>query len=232
MDCMEGMKLFPDKFFDLAVVDPPYGIGEANKNHASRNTPIKQKNGSTLKAPRTQYKRKAWDNNAPDQEYFNELRRVAKHLIIFGANHFIDRFPFDKNASGWIIWDKVNGDNDFADVEMAWTDFDMGAKLVRYMWNGFMQGKSLKEGHLQQGNKQLNEKRIHPTQKPVKLYEWIFANFTKPGQLILDTHLGSGSSRIAASKANLKFVGFETDEDYFNSHQTRWNRFNSQIRLL
>lgn len=230
MDCVKGMKLYPNGYFDLAVVDPPYGINESGKNHKSRQTAVKQKNGSLLKTPYADYVRKDWDKNPPGQDYFIELRRVAKKLIIFGANHFIDSFPFEKNSPGWIVWDKVNT-GDFADVEMAWTDFDMSAKLFRYMWNGMMQGKSIQQGHIQQANKKLNEKRIHPTQKPVKLYQWIFHNFTEKGQKILDTHLGSGSSRIAADMVGLDFTGFEIDQEYFNAHNKRWIQYKSQLRL-
>lgn len=203
-DCMAAMAEFPDKFFDLAVVDPPYGIGEANEARmASRHHSQKK------------YKGKEWDKDAPPIAYFDELRRVSKNQIVWGANHFISRMPFD--SSCWLFWDKDNY-GDFADGELAWCSFNTAVRKFKYIWNGF--------------RKQHPEERFHPTQKPIALYDWIFANYAKPGQKILDTHLGSGSSRIAANKAGMDFWGYELDEDYFAAHEKRYANFIAQLRLF
>lgn len=200
MDCMEFMKQFPDKFFDLAVVDPPYGINMDGG-----------KIGGDVKGKCKEYTKKQWDSSAPDASYFNELRRVSKHQVIFGANHFISRCPWD--ASCWIVWDKENGANRFADCELAWTSFKKAVKIFRFRWAGMLQGDMK--------NKEI---RIHPTQKPRALYAWIFENFTREGCRILDTHLGSGSSRIAAWHAGLDFWGCELDKEFFDKANERFEK--------
>lgn len=206
-DCMEAMAEFPDKFFDLAVVDPPYGIGAANMNLGIG----KGKNCSKLKNRKWQSKN--WDNNVPDLAYFDQLRRVSKNQVIWGANHFISRIPID--SSCWIVWDKkIDEAMSFASIELAYTSFLTSAKIFTY------------SVYLDKGD------RYHPTQKPVALYDWIFANYAKAGQKILDTHLGSGSSRIAANKAGLDFWGYELDADYFAAHEKRYANFIAQLRLF
>lgn len=210
MDCMEAMRQMPDKCFDLAVVDPPYGIGESGANNHTRSKLAVAKD----------YKPFAGDDlKAPDKEYFEQLMRISKNQIIWGANHFISKIPFDSHC--WIVWDKENGENDFADCELAWTSFDTAVRKFKYRWAGMMQE-----------NMKNKEFRIHPTQKPVALYSWIFKNYAKPGFKILDTHLGSGSSRIAAYDAGLDFVGFEIDKDYFNKQEERFKKHISQISLF
>lgn len=191
MDCIEGMKQFPDKIFDLAVVDPPYGIGAG-------------KGVGVTRGKENQYTVKDWDSSIPEQTYWNELWRVSKNQIVWGGNYMTD---YLKPSRGWIYWQKMMGGN-YADGELAWTSFD----------------RNLKEftKRSDQGN------RFHPTQKPIKLYEWIFANYAEDGNLILDTHLGSQSSRIAANKAGLDFVGFEIDREYFDNGNTRFKNFVSQ----
>lgn len=201
MDCIEGMKQYPDKHFDLAVVDPPYGIN-VNMNMGVR------------KGEKRKHKSKDWDKESPSKEYFIELFRVSKNQIIWGANNFIDNLT---NKTGWIFWDKViTGDVQFSAGELAWTSFDC----------------SLKKIAIPIQTNYLEEKRIHLTQKPIKLYNWIFQNYAKEGDLILDTHLGSGSSRIAANKAGLDFVGFEIDKEYFEQGNERYNNFISQLRMF
>ena len=158
MDCMEYMRQFPDNFFDLAVVDPPYGIGEDGAKNHSRSKLAKAK----------EYTPKKWDSSAPDSSYLNELIRVSKNQIIWGANHFISRIPID--SSCWIVWDKQNGNNDFADCELAWTSFSKAVRKFVFQWAGMLQG-----------NMKHKEIRIHPTQKPVALYAWIFKNFARGG---------------------------------------------------
>jgi site-specific DNA-methyltransferase (adenine-specific) len=161
-DCMEYMATVPDKYFDLAIVDPPYGIGMDGNNNWS---------GS-------KHEVKDWDNDAPSIEYFNELMRISKNQIVWGANHFISRMPFDSKC--WLIWDKKNDGFSFADGEMAWTSFDTAVRFFRYHRG------------------QQTDKRIHPTQKPVALYNWLLTNYAKKGQKVFDSHLGSASSAIAA----------------------------------
>lgn len=203
-DCIQVMKRYPDKFFDLAVVDPPYGI------NASKGTW-----GSSNKGKVTNYGKKDWDKQPPSEEYFMELRRVSKNQIIWGGNYF--GLPA---SSCWLVWDKLNS-ADFADCELAWTSFNTAVRKFTWRWNGMLQ-QNMKE----------KEIRIHPTQKPVALYDWILQNYAKEGDLILDTHLGSGSSRIAAHKAGLDFVGCEIDKEYFEAQEKRFKEFVSQLRMF
>ena len=210
MDCVEAMKQYPDKHFDLAVVDPPYGIGESSNDNKGRSKLAKSKD----------YGSKNWDDKYPDKEYFKELKRVSKNQIIWGANHFIENIP-NSNSSCWLVWDKQNGKNDFADCELAYCSFKTAVRKFTFRWHGMLQQ-----------NMRNKEIRIHPTQKPIALYDWIFQNYAKEGDLILDTHLGSGSSRIAANKANLDFIGFEIDEDYFNDSDKRFYQHVRQLTLF
>lgn len=200
-DCMIAMSEFPDKFFDLAIVDPPYGIGESGKTNKTRGRLAISKD----------YGNKDWDVSPPDKNYFKELFRVSKNQIIFGANHFIENIP-NANSSCWIVWDKKNGESDFADCELAWTNFKSAVRKIEYTWHGMLQGDMRNK-----------ETRIHPTQKPTKLYEEIIKRYAQPGYKILDTHLGSGSSRIAAFNAGFDFWGYEIDKDYFEDQEKRFN---------
>jgi site-specific DNA-methyltransferase (adenine-specific) len=206
---MELMARYPDNYFDLAVVDPPYGIGEDGGSNHSR--------GNITKP--TLYTPKNWDNEPPPIEYFNELIRVSKNQIIWGANHFIERI--NKNSSCWIVWDKENGANDFADCELAWASFSTAVRRFKFRWAGMLQGDMKNK-----------EVRFHPTQKPVALYDWIFNNYASEGQKILDTHLGSGSSRIAARKNKLNFTACEIDKEYFDKQEQRYQTFISQLTLF
>ena len=166
-----------------------------------------------------------WD--IPDAEFFTELDRVSRHYIVWGCNYF--DFVF---SHGRIVWDKCNGESSFSDCEIAATNCFESVRLFRYMWSGMFQGKSISEGTVQQGNKALNEKRIHPTQKPVALYTWILQKYAKPGDKILDTHLGSGSSRIAAYDLGFDFVGCEIDPHYFQAQEKRFAEHTAQISLF
>ena len=225
MDCMEGMKLFPDKYFDLAIVDPPYGL----KQHGGidRSTFVKQKNGSSTYVKDGRYEKCNWDNEPPTEEYFRELFRVSKNQIIWGCNYF--NYPF---TGGRIIWDKCNDGSDQSGAEIAYCSLNDRVDIIRYMWRGMFQGKSIIEGTIQQGNKQLNEKRIHPTQKPVVLYEELIRRYAKPGDTILDTHVGSASSLIACHNTNHKFIGFEVNEIYYKSSRERLDRKMAQMNLF
>ena len=206
---MEGLKQIPDKYFELAIVDPPYGIdADQKRGDTGRNGHIKQRD----------YHIGNWDKGIPTPEYFAELKRVSKNQIIWGGNYFID---YLSNTSCFIVWDKDNGDNYYADCELAWTSFDTAVRKVKYKWHGFLQGDMKNK-----------ENRIHPTQKPIKLYEWLIKNYAKENDKILDTHGGSMSSRIAAHKANLPFMGFELDEDYFKASVKRFEQYVSQKSLF
>lgn len=207
---MELMSQYEDNHFDLAVVDPPYGIGEDGLKNHSR---------SKL-APTTKYTPKNWDNYSPKVLYFNELKRVSRNQIIWGANHFIEKIK-DANSSSWIVWDKENGDNDFADCELAWTSHKSAVRKYKFRWAGMLQGDMK--------NKEL---RIHPTQKPIKLYDWIFQNYANDGDRILDTHLGSGSIAIASHYAGLHLTACEIDEDYFQESIERIKTETAQETLF
>jgi site-specific DNA-methyltransferase (adenine-specific) len=224
MDCMQGMEEFPDKYFDLAIVDPPYG----RKEHGGRNRSgyVRQKNGSKIFVKDGQYGNRNWDNDPPSEDYFNELMRVSKNQIIFGCNYF--DYPL---IGGRIVWDKCNEGSDQSDAEIAYCSMNNRVDIFRYMWRGMFQGKSITEGTTQQGNKRLNEKRIHPTQKPVALYEWLLSRYAKPNDIILDTHVGSASSLIACYNTNHKFVGFELDEYYYKASKQRLDTEMAQMRL-
>ncbi len=209
MDCIEGMKQYADNHFDLAVVDPPYGIGEDGlKNHS--------RGGGNAKSRK--YTPKVWDSKIPTAEYFEQLLRVSKNQIVWGGNYMVE---YLKPSMGWIFWDKDTWAQDFSDGEFAYTSFKRGAKRFKYTWCGFRQGPT----------NQSIEKRFHPTQKPVALYDWLLHNYAKQGDKILDTHLGSGSSRIAADKAGLDFTGFEIDKEYFDASVKRYEQYKAQLTL-
>lgn len=224
-DCMNFLPDFPDNYFDVAVVDPPYGIKEHGGKNRSKY--VKQKNGSSIYVPDGGYKNYGWDNKPPDREYFKQLFRVSKNQIIWGCNYF--DYPM---AGGLIIWDKCNDGSDQSDAEVAFNSFAKRVDVFRYMWRGMFQGKSIAEGTIQQGNKKLNEKRIHPTQKPVNLYRWICQKYLLKGMKILDTHVGSASSLIAYEECGLEYVGYEINEDYYNDARKRLEEFRSQITLF
>lgn len=218
MDCMDGMKEFPNNFFDLAVVDPPYFSGPERRGFYGRKI-------SPIGVQRVYRKSAEWD--VPNAEYFQELLRVSKNQIIWGCNYF--DYHFDP---GRIVWDKCNGDSDFSDCEIAYCSMHDSVRLFRYMWSGMFQGKSISEGHIQQGNKKLNEKRIHPTQKPKALYDWIFGRYAQRGMKVLDTHVGSASSLMAAHDAGLQYVGFENDKYYYDLSKERLEEHTAQINIF
>lgn len=226
MNCMDGMKEFPDKYFDIAIVDPEQG----RKEHGGKNRSgyVKQKNGSKIFVKDGQYINRGWDYEPAGKEYFDELIRVSKHQIIWGVNYF--DYPL---TGGRIIWDKCNDGSDQSDAEIAYNSLTNRVDIFRYMWRGMFQGKSISEGTVQQGNKKLNEKRIHPTQKPVNLYRWILQKYEIPKEWkVLDTHVGSASSLIAFHEAGLEFVGFEKDEYMYQLSSERYRQETAQIRLF
>lgn len=203
-DNMDVMPLYSDNYFDFAIVDPMYGLkanSYRNKQSQSKLAKVGDKN------------LQIWDYPPPGQEYFDELFRISKHQIIWGGNYFTDHLP---PSMCWIVWDKVNQKASYADIELAWCSMIKAARLFRYMWNGMNQG-SRSDGAIMEGNKKLNEKRIHPCQKPIQLYRWIFTKFAIDRRhKIIDTHLGSGNIAIAASEFGIDFTGIEIDEKVFN----------------
>lgn len=210
LDCMEGMRQFPDKYFELAIVDPPYGLNENSHRQNERRSNL---------AASKKYHDSVWRQDKPQAEYFEHLKRTCRNYIIWGANHFISSVPVD--SSCWIVWDKDNGENDFADCELALTSFGTAVRKFTFRWQGMLQG-----------NMASKEDRIHPTQKPVALYKWLLKNYAKPGDKILDTHLGSGSSRIAAYEMGFDFTGYELDKDYFEASCKRFEQYKAQLKLF
>lgn len=196
---MELMARYEDNYFDLAIVDPPYGIDKLLYRSSYGNCV-----GSL-----TKYSDNRWDKEIPTQEYFKELMRVSKNQIIWGANYFLEYLP---NTRGVICWDKKKYVPNFSAWEMAWTSFDCVAKIFRQL--------------------NIDPKRIHPTQKPVKLYEWLLMNYAKEGDKILDTHLGSGSIAIACHNLGFELTACELDKDYYEAALKRIEQHKAQQRLF
>jgi len=211
VDCMEYMATVPDKYFDLAIVDPPYGIGMDNSN--KRVKPSRPNSYTNYKDFR--YHNSDWDNETPDVVYFNELFRVSKNQIIWGANYFCDFLP---KGFGWIFWNKLNGlDNCFSDGEFAFSSKGIQSKYFE-----------CSQFHNLSGGKD----RIHPTQKPVKLYRWLLKNYAKEGDKILDTHGGSMSSAIACNQMGFDITLCELDKDYYDSGVKRFKEQTMQQSLF
>lgn len=219
MDCMDGMKEFPDKYFDLAIVDPPYGIGIMSMNYTTSGAV--RTHGHAAAKRRDYRKQSQWDAKPPKQ-YFDELLRVSKKQIVWGGNYFADMLTPSK---GFIVWDKRCNDNmrnDFSDCEYAWISEELGvARVFRYVWSGMIQSDMKNK-----------EQRFHPTQKPVALYKWILTNYAKKGDRILDTHVGSASSLVACRELGFKYVGFEIDEDYYRIAKKRLDAAEAQGNIF
>ena len=207
MDCLEGMKQIPDKYFELAIVDPPYGIGAGSKKFINRSTANKRAENF--------YKDNDWDKQRPTKEYFQELCRVSKNQIIWGSNYFADLL---NPTRCYIVWDKKTGDNSYADCELAFTSFDGNAKIYSKLWLG-AHAKDI-------------DGRFHPTQKPIDLYKWLLLNFASKGDKILDTHVGSASSIIACIDMGFEYMGFEIDKEYFESASKRIEDYQAQTSLF
>lgn len=199
MDCMEGMAQFDDKHFDLAVIDPPYGIDAGKMTMGSGKHKFK--------------KGKDWDAETPTEEYFFRLFMVGKNQIIFGGNYFTEILP---PSNDWIIWDKLNPNLSFSEAEMAWCSIKRNTRIFKHY-----------SAKVEEGGK------IHPTQKPVSLYDWIYSKYLPEGGKVIDTHLGSGSNRISADKAgNIDFTAFEIDEQYFDDSVKRFENYSKQLKLF
>jgi len=201
-DCLEAMRLMDDNAYDLAIVDPPYGIG------ISSGGSYYNKKG---KRPNNPHTKKDWDNQIPSAEYFEQLKRVSKNQIVWGGNYMTEHL---KPSRCWIFWDKLKFVDNYADGELAWTSMDRNTKKVQIQHHGFL----TKDG-----------KSIHPTQKPVMLYEWLLDNFAEPNQRILDTHLGSGSIALACHNRGFSLDAWEIDAEY---HANAVKRFNQHIAQL
>ena len=199
---MELMARYPDNHFDLAIVDPPYGIDVTKMTLGNAKNKINSK-------------KKEWDNAVPNEEYFKELFRVSKNQLIWGGNYF--DLP---NSRFWIVWDKNNGESDFADGEMCWGSFDKPMRIKRINWCG----SACKH--------ETGQNKIHPTQKPVKLYEWLLMNYAKEGDKILDTHLGSGSIAIACHDYGFDLTACELDKDYFDAAIKRLEQHKLQLKIF
>lgn len=208
VDCMEYMKTCKDNQFDLAIVDPPYGIG-INKQSQGKGGGV---------AKKIEYTKKDWDSAIPSAEYFAELKRISKNQIVWGGNYFVEHL---ENSPCWIVWDKDNGDTDFADCELAWASFKTSVRKIKWKWAGMLQ-QDMK-------NKQ---KRIHPTEKPIQLYEWLLQNYAKEGDKILDTHLGSGSIAIACHNMKYDLTACELDKEYYDKAMKRLKEHTAQQRLF
>ena len=210
-DCMDAMAGFKDNQFDLAIVDPPYGIGFGAFNRTN-----KASDGTRVKADK--YKNSDWDDGIPNEDYFKELFRVSKEQIIWGGNYF--PFIWNYGGKGFIYWHKGNPVTNFADGELAWTSFNKVAKQFNYRYYGNLEG-----------NTSASEKH-HPTQKPIALYEWLLMNYAKEGDKILDTHLGSGSIAIACHNLGYDLEGYELDKDYYEAAMKRIQDHQSQLRIF
>ena len=205
-DCMELLKECPDNYYQLCIVDPPYGIGENGSTNSIRGKLAIAKDYKSFAGG---------DKKPPDRKYILELMRVSKNQIIWGANHFMDAIRM--HSSCWIVWDKINGKNNFADCELAYTSFKTAVRQFRFQWQGMLQG-----------NMKNKEIRIHPTQKPVALYTWLLTNYAKEGDKILDTHGGSMSIAIACHDLKYDLDLFELDEYYYKAGKERFENYAMQ----
>ena len=202
---MELMARYPDNHFELAIVDPPYGIGAGGNSF---------KNG-TSKNKTIGFKEDDWDTERPTKEYFKEVQRVSKNQIIWGGNYFADLLP---PKMCWLFWDKGTGDNSYADGELAWTSFDKAVRKYKISWVG--------------ANANNGTPRIHPTEKPIQLYEWLLMNYAKEGDKILDTHLGSGSIALACHNLNFDLTACELDTEYYNAAMKRLKQHQQQLTMF
>lgn len=212
-DCLDLMREMDDKSVDLVLTDPPYGIKESNERNINRGGPVAfggiKKKGCPVEA--TDYGHYEWDNSAPAKEYFSEIFRISENQIIFGGNYF--GLPA---TSCYIVWDKDNGENDFADCELAWTSFKSAVRKFKWRWNGLLQQDMAHK-----------EKRQHPTQKPLALMMWCLEKYSKPGMTILDPFLGSGTTAVACKKLGRNFIGIEKEPAYVEIALKRLEKVNN-----
>jgi site-specific DNA-methyltransferase (adenine-specific) len=209
-DCLDIMCDIPDKSIDLVLTDPNYGIKQDGRNNHTRDCLATSKDYSNnIK----------YDNDSPSKVYFNELFRISKNQIVFGANHFISKMPYD--SSCWIVWDKDNGKTDFADCELAWTSFKTAVRKFKYKWQGMLQEDMKNKDIL-----------VHPNQKPLSLMLWLLKNYSKENDLIFDGFAGSGTTALACIELNRHFICVEKDFDYYNIAKKRIDDAKSQLKLF
>lgn len=219
MDCMDGMRQFPDGYFDLAIVDPVYG-DVTGGGYTTAKWDKQSHHIGTGSGNQIAYNRELFRQPKTTAAYFQELFRVSKNQIIWGGNYFAKEIG--KDSQCWIVWDKQHqADRTFADCELAFTSFNAASRIFRYVWDGMIQ-QNMKE----------RENRIHPTQKPVALYKWLLTKYAKEGDKILDTHVGSASSLIACHDLHFDFVGFEIDETYYKAAIERMEQHFAQYTLF
>lgn len=204
-DSLDYMKKLPDKHFDLVLTDPPYGIG-AYKNGTM---------GGGVLAKQSTFKPTTWDNAIPQKEYFDEMRRVSKNQIIFGGNYFIE---YLSNSPCWIIWDKDNGENNFADCELAWTSFSTAARKIKFKWQGMLQ-ENMKD----------KEIKFHPTQKPIEVMKFCLDKYSKEGEFVFDPFSGGGSTLLACKEMRRNFVGVEINKEYVDIARERLSTLTSPL---
>ena len=215
-DCLQALKAMADKQFDLAIVDPPYGIGASADSRVGGSYTVNL-GGVKKKVAAKAYTPKDWDFSKPTIEYWNELRRVSKNQIVWGGNYFASNL---EDTPCWLVWNKRNGENNNADCELAWTSFKTAVRMFDWKWNGMLQQ-----------NMKNKEDRIHPTQKPVALYKWILENYAEKGSKIIDTHLGSGSIAIACWDMGYDLTAYEVDKEYFDNACKRLETHKAQLTL-
>jgi len=208
---MEAMADMEDNAFELAIIDPPYGIMQDGRKNHTRGCLAKSKN--YLQKPR-------YDNSAPSKKYFIELLRVSKNQILWGGNHYAHKLP-SPSSPAWIVWDKDNGKTDFADCELAYTSFNSAVRKFKWRWQGMLQE-----------NMSLKEILEHPNQKPIALYKWLLKNYANEGDRILDTHLGSGSIAIACHDMGFDLEAYEIDQEYYQASLQRLNTHRSQLQMF
>lgn len=212
-DCMKFLNDYPDNHFDLAIVDPVYGdVTKGGYMTHNRGQRI-----GTGKANQKGYHPGLWKQDKTGSDYFEQLLRVSKNQIVWGGNYFCTMLP---TSQGWVVWDKERVGKRYADCELAWTSFNKATRIFRFKWDGMLQGDMKNK-----------EKRIHPTQKPVRLYEWLLAKYATKGDLILDTHVGSASSLIACEKMGFEYVGFEVDPIYYENAKARMESETAQLMI-
>lgn len=217
-DCLDILRQLPEKCIDLVLTDPPYGLCK-KKNSTDGKIHGKSTYHGMGKVANTYFEFKDWDNSIPEKEIFDEIFRVSKNQIIFGGNYFVE---YLKNSSCWLFWDKLNGMNDFADGELAWTSFNTAVRKYEYLWNGCIKKNQAEE----------ITNRIHPTQKPRLLFERILNDYSKEGDLILDCFSGSGTTAVACHNLRRRFICIEKDPDYFAASVERLERVQAQGLLF
>lgn len=230
IDCMEYMRSLPDRAFDWVIADVPYGLNVGQMAYLQEvKRTVLQSNGSRLPINKTIYQKTDWDKECPPQIYFDEVKRISRKQIIFGVEYV----NWQGLGEGRIKWNKgIPEELSFKSYELAYASFTNETIEIDLLWHGFRQAESLQNPMKQQGNKKLNEKRIHPTQKPVLLYKKLLQDFVFRGETVFDSHLGSGSSRIACWDLGVDFVGTEINSNYWEAQELRFQQYKEKFSLF